>query len=558
MAILNLLAAFALLLWGSRQMHRAARELAAGWMGPAARHALRGRYFAFGAGLAGGLLQPAARNRVLWTASLAEGTALPLAAAYAVVLGANLGGALAMLVFAEMPAWAFQALAVSGAAAALLTKHARVQLAGRALFGAGLLLLALQILAVAAASADQGPLGDAIAAGLQGDALLALTAGTLLALCLRSVFVAVLVVAMTAGSWLTPPAALAVLLGIQVGGAILGFAAGGFAAYAQRLGAGHLLATLLAAAAGLLLLGDVSQLLPGTGARELLVLHAGFHGLVAAAFLNLAGPLARAMERWLPERRPQAGAPGGAFARLQVRELQTPSVALASAVREVMRVADLVDAMLRTTKDAFLRGDAASVRATREAEEQVDQLYLALKRYLTQMARGPLSADEHRRWEELMAFLIVAEQLADGIERTLLDLETKKIAPQLAYPARAEGEILALHEKLAQNLRLAASLCLERRTAAAASLAGADEVFASMERAFRAAHVARLVAGDAPSIAISALHLDLMADLGQMNAPLCAFARLFLELRETPRGPSSSPGELVMKTIVRGTPQGRP
>src|SRR5690606_3421749 len=142
----------------------------------------------------------------------------------------------------------------------------------------------------------------------------------------------------------------------------------------------------------------------------------------------------------------------------------------------------------------FVAGDPVAVQAVRDAEERVDRLYQSLTEYLSQVPRRPMNADELLRWEELMAFLVAAEQVADRIERMLLDLETKKIAPRLAYPPQAEAEILALHDQVAQNLRLAAGVCLERGVAAASGLVAAKATFRDMERSFRAAHVARLVA----------------------------------------------------------------
>src|SRR5690606_42138711 len=135
-------------------------------------------------------------------------------------------------------------------------------------------------------------------------------------------------------------------------------------------------------------------------------------------------------------------------------------------------------------KDVCGAGEPVAVQAVRDAEERVDRLYQSLTEYLSQVPRKPMNADELLRWEELMAFLVAAEQVADRIERMLLDLETKKIAARLAYPPQAEAEILALHEQVARNLRLAAGVCLERGVPAAANLAAAKGVFRETERAF--------------------------------------------------------------------------
>jgi phosphate:Na+ symporter len=534
MAILNVLAALALLLWGSRQMDQGFRGVAEPWTEALLPHARRGRYVVFGLGLVAGLLRPSERDRLKETALNAAAMTLPPARAFVLLLGANLGAAAATLLLVEAPDWSFHVVTIAGAAATLLSRHARVRHAGRALFGAGLVLLALSILALAALTEAPAPLGAAIAQALEQDALLSVTAGALLVLCLRSVFPAVLMLAITWSAWLQPQAAVAVLLGVHVGGAVMAYAGSGADASARRLGAAQMLATLLTAAGCLLLRADLARLLAGGTGDALVLLNTGVQALTAVAFLNLSGPLTRSVWRWLPATRGTQGVPTANAARLHAGDLERPSVALAAALREVMRVADLVDRMLRMAKDVFLQGDVVAAQAIRDAEQRVNTLYLSLKQYLAQIPRRPLRADEQFRWQELLAFLISAEQVADRIERMLADLESKEVSLRLVYPPDAVAEVLALHEQLAKNLRLAASVCLERRVAAARELAASKEAFRQMERTFRAAHVARLVAGEQATVAISSLHLNLLADFVDMNDQICAFARSFLELRAAP------------------------
>lgn len=79
-------------------------------------------------------------------------------------------------------------------------------------------------------------------------------------------------------------------------------------------------------------------------------------------------------------------------------------------------------------------------------------------------------------------------------------------------------------------MRLAASVCLDRGVDAARALSASMDAFRNLEQSFRTAHVERLVAGDAGSAAISALHFNLMADLLDMNDQICAFGRRVLAL----------------------------
>jgi phosphate:Na+ symporter len=527
--VLNLLAALALLLWGSRQMDRGMRDLGNGWWSELARAARRGRHVAASCGFAAGLLRPAESG---WRA--ASLTGLPPARAVAMLLGVNAGAAAATLLLLHAPAWSFHALTIAGAAATLSARHARLQHAGRVLFGTGLVLLAVRLLEAAASAQAPAPLGAAVAQGLAQDVWLALTTGALLVFCLRGAFPAVLVVALTWSAWLQPEAAVAVLFGTSLGAALLAYAASRPDAVRHQVTATQLLVAMGVAALGLLLRADLALLLAGGTPASLVLLNAAVHALAAVVFLNLAGPLTRGVQRRLPRAPAPPAVPAPHGVGLDACDLQDPSLALTAALRELMRMADIVDRMLRMAKDVFLVADVAAAQSIRAAEQQVNASYRALKQFLAQVARRPLGPDEQVRWEEQLAFLISMEQVADRVCRLLDDLEARQAAARLAYPADEEGDVIALHGQLTQNLRSAAGVCLERSVPAARELAAGRRTFRQLEAALRAAHVGRLVGGATDAAAVSALHLNMLADFVDMNDQVCAFAERFVEMRAEP------------------------
>ena len=60
-------------------------------------------------------------------------------------------------------------------------------------------------------------------------------------------------------------------------------------------------------------------------------------------------------------------------------------------------------------------------------DDIVDELYTAIKLYLTQISREALDDKEGRRWTDIVSFTINMEQVGDIIERVITDLEEKKI-----------------------------------------------------------------------------------------------------------------------------------
>ena len=76
--------------------------------------------------------------------------------------------------------------------------------------------------------------------------------------------------------------------------------------------------------------------------------------------------------------------------------------------------------------------DLALAQQLRKMDDTVDELYSAIKFYLTQISREALSKREGRRWTDIVSFTINMEQIGDIIERVLQDIEDKKIRrPQL-------------------------------------------------------------------------------------------------------------------------------
>ena len=94
-------------------------------------------------------------------------------------------------------------------------------------------------------------------------------------------------------------------------------------------------------------------------------------------------------------------------------------------------------------------------------DDTVDELYSAIKLYLTQISREALSERESRRWTDVVSFTINMEQIGDIIERVLQDIEDKKIRPNRSFSDAGMGEICHLHERLLANLRLAMSVFLD-------------------------------------------------------------------------------------------------
>jgi phosphate:Na+ symporter len=270
----------------------------------------------------------------------------------------------------------------------------------------------------------------------------------------------------------------------------------------------------------------LQQLLPSVP-EQVVAFHLGFNVGLAILFIGLIGHVGRTVERLLPEPRLDA-----AMARprhLDPMALSTPSLAISCAARECLHQADVVETMLRGIVPVIRNNDVALSQRLRALDDTVDELYSAIKFYLTQISRSALSETEGRRWTDIVSFTINMEQIGDIIERVLQDVEDKKIKKARSFSDAGMGEICHLHERLLGNLRLAMSVFLDGHVRDAQRLLEDKAHFRDLEHEYAANHIARLRDNTAQSIETSSLHLDLISDLKRINSHICSIAYPILE-----------------------------
>jgi len=165
----------------------------------------------------------------------------------------------------------------------------------------------------------------------------------------------------------------------------------------------------------------------------------------------------------------------------------------------------------------------------RKKDDVVDDLYTAVKLYLTQISREALDEKEGRRWADIVSFTINLEQVGDIIERVLTDIVDKKITKHRSFSDAGMGEICDLHARLVGNLRLGMSVFLHGDLKSAQELLAQKVLFRDLERAYADSHLGRLAGNTLESIETSSLHLDLISDFKRINSHICSIAYPILE-----------------------------
>jgi phosphate:Na+ symporter len=208
---------------------------------------------------------------------------------------------------------------------------------------------------------------------------------------------------------------------------------------------------------------------------------------------------------------------------------ETPAIALAGASREALRMADVLEAMLRSALDALDRGDRNRVSTAKVLDDVLDRLNRAIKVYLTALDPDSLDDDDNRRLSEILAFITNIEHAGDIVEKGLVSTAAKRLKRGLSFSVEGQSEIRTMLERLAGNVQTSAAVFMTDDARAARRLLGEKEVFRDLEARATETHFARIRAGRVESVETSAMHLDVLRDLKRINAHVAAAAYPVLE-----------------------------
>lgn len=526
--LIDLLGAAALLLWGLRLIKTGVMRAFGASLRQWIAKGTRNRIMAAGSGFVSTLCLQSSTATAVIAASFAGRNILSPRMAQAVMLGANVGTAIATIILSLDVHWLAGLFILTGVTVFSKRQATATKGLGRAILGLGLMLLALQQMSTVTAPLRQSDVVIAILAALADAPLLAVAFGAGLAVVGSSSLAVVIFVMLLAQTGVVPaPLALCLVAGANVGGAVPPF----IAVQAEGLEARRLaLANLLVRGIGAIVLTVASGPLAGQVVdvgRMTILGHLGFNLALLVVFLPLIGPVGR-LTAWLL---PASGAGDAPPTWLDDSLLDSPAMALAVAARETLHLGDTVGAMLDKTAEALRIDNQDACRQVAALEIEVDQRHEAIKMYVARLGRTEMDPQDSQRSQEIIAYAINLEHMGDIIESGLADLASKKIRKKLSFSAEGQAEIADFFARTQANLRLAQATFLSRDPQLARRLVQEKTAVRGLEGRSAARHMARLRDGRTEAIETSSLHIDILRDLKRLNAHLASVAYPVLEER---------------------------
>lgn len=450
----------------------------------------------------------------------------------AMILGADVGTTLVAQLLSFDLSWLAPVLMIAGYVFFTSESAGRMKNIGRILVGLALMLFALKWISTAAAPLKQSEALPLILAPLDHDPILAVIVAALVTWMAHSSLAVVLLIVSLGSSGVIPlHLCLMMVLGANLGGTAAPFMATlRESPAAKRIPVGNMIIRFVGVVAAAPFLKEIQPLLADLApepARQIVNFHTAFNLALALVFLPMVDVVA-GLARRLVKDRPDADDPSKPR-YLDYSALDTPSIALTSATRETLRMADMVEKMLMDSLRAFKTDDESVIAHISRQDDTIDKIFGAIKTYMARLTQEFMDPEEAQRSVQILMFATNLEYCGDVIDKNLLPMASKKIRGQKSFSKEGLREIEQIHTLVVESLRLAQSVFVSGDIDLARKLIEDKERLREAESQASSAHIDRLRSGVPETIATSGLHMDIIRDLRRINTYMCTVAYPILE-----------------------------
>lgn len=524
--LIELVGAIALLLWGLRMVRTGMMRAYGSHLKLLARQN-EGRLIPMlGSGFLFAILIQSSTATAIIVASFAGQNILSISSALIVILGADIGTAVAVILASQKITVLSPILLAIGIFGFLSTEKNKLRNLFRAIAGLGLILLALSMVNyIGTGLANLQEFNTVMQVFVSQPFLMLLFGVVLTYLAHSSLAIVLLVVGFVQSGLLLTDAGLFLVLGANVGSGLLPVVANWKAKRNAKIPVkANFLIRVLGVTAVFPFVGPLLAVLGdslpaySTPAFFHLFLNIGV-AIIGLVLLPLIIKLVTNLESADSESA-QAIEPKN----LDETAFSSPSKALACAKREALNMANITQIMLRNTLPVLKEGNDELRQEIAVMEDDVERLFNAIKIYIARIMREELTEEEAQRAMDLLSFTANMEHMGDIIEGSLMELAVKKANLGTQFSQQGLTEITALHEAVESTFELAINTFISEDSDLARMLFDAKASIRELESKSVTTHLERIGTGISQSIETSSLHLDIIRDLKRINSHLTSIA----------------------------------
>ncbi|MFZ3585043.1 Na/Pi cotransporter family protein [Loktanella sp. DJP18] len=530
--IVRIASAAALLIWSVRLVRTGVERAFVVQLRQWLRRSARSRFLAAATGVASAvLLQSSTAVAILVTGFVSSG-AVAAAVGLAILLGADIGSAVVAKMLLLRLSILESLLLLLGVGLFMRSSSQRLRQTGRILIGLALIFISLDMIRAATAPLVDSTGAAAVMQYLARDILTAFLIGAAFAWVVHSSVAAVLLfVTLVAQGLLPQSAAVAMVLGANLGGSMIAY----LLTYSAPIEARRIVVSNLAIRGGgaALALSSLTLAAPSlawlgaTDAAVVINLHLAFNVIVTLAALPFLKPMMRLAEATMPQR-PDPATGTGPISALDTAALAHPDRALSCAAREIMHMGEITETMLRSGEAIYHSWDKENADSILKRAAQVRSMHFELKLYLARLHHAELDKSTVDRSLHLSTVAVNIDGAADMIARNMVHLARRLNDEGLSFSQQGKDEISNFFDRVQANAQLALSVMMTANPAEARQLVAQKEDVRTIEQDLQRKHLRRLQQGRAESIETSNIHQETLRALKFVNTAFSMVAHPIL------------------------------
>lgn len=503
------------------------------------------RFLGLGFGALATVILQSSTATILMLMGLASTGLLTLSQSFAVILGADIGTTLVVILLSikKIADYALLLVVFGFVLEDLLKNSKPVSYIGRILFGFGMVFYGMKLMTETASPLGMNP---------EAQFLFELMANHPVAILLVSIVFTAFVqtsaatigMAMALGlaGVIALSTAIPIVLGANIGTCFTAILATLTSdTQGKRVALAHLFVKVTGVLLAIPFVFQVAELVHALGewitswfpivkpgvAGEIALVHLIFNIGLALLFLPFIPFGIWIVSKLLPERRVREGF-GPKY--LDKRALKTPALAFAQAKQELLRIANMTRDLYRDSLKIFERAlDATHVLVEmEERDDKIDLLERAVRFYLAKISQETLSEGQAGQEMALISVGDDLEGIGDIISKELGRLAQKKQQKGSVFSEEGWGDIQKLHQAGLENFDLVIAAFASPAEELTRKVLHQGQHFNELEESLRESHIARLHAQKPESFETSSIHLDVLGNFRRINAHLVHIAELAL------------------------------
>ncbi len=488
--------------------------------------------------------------------SFAETQLLNLPQAIAVLLGADIGTTVTVVLLSIQKITQYSLLIVAvGFLVQIIARNRKTKHIGGIVLGFGLIFYGMHLMSQSAVPLKESEVALQAFAFLAGHPLATLLLSVIIAGAIHSAAMIGIAIALSFAGTLSFEAAIPIVLGANIGTCITAILAGiSSGTEGRRVALAHTASKVIGVAAVFPFIPKVAEfvtyvdkLIAGvvpavstTVAAKIAITHIMFNVALAIVFLPALPLLVKLVKYIIPE--PAHKEEEFKPKYLDKSALETPALAFAQVKREILRVAEICYSMFERSLRMFSRGTDAleEIEQIRADDDKVDILEKAVRFYLAKLGQENLSPEQVQMEMSLLAIISDLEDIGDTISRDMAMLAKKKAHWHRLFSDEGWQDLRSLQASVKGNFDMAISMLTQPSEELYRSVTRHDEDMNRVEQEYRQAHIQRLHQGLQESFDTSSIHLDILSNIRRINSKL---AHMVLMIAQTQKGLLTSEDE---------------